>query len=340
MEGVTDAPMRALQGERGGFTYAVAEYLRVSQTVPGEKVLLRHVPELARQGRTVTGLPVQVQLLGGDPERLAQVAQMACRLGAWGIDLNFGCPAATVNRHDGGATLLKYPQRIRAIVAAVRQAVPASVPVSAKLRLGWDDLAAIETNAEMAAQGGATWLTIHARTRMQGYAPPVYWASIGKVRQRLGIPIIANGDIWTVDDLRRCRDETGCQHFMLGRGALADPNLPWLAARFLGLDAPGDNEFAPVHWRGLMSQLLLWTERLQPQAVPRIVLRMKQWFRFAALHGDFRLFDRVKRCRTTVEIFDVLALTDHCRPGLGRSKMQAETVAHAKRPAVAAADSE
>ena len=100
---------------------------------------------------------------------------MACDAGALGIDINFGCPAPTVNSHDGGATLLKYPHRIREIVRAVRDAVPSDLPVSAKLRLGWESIDDIYENARMAADGGASWITIHARTRAQGYQPPVYW---------------------------------------------------------------------------------------------------------------------------------------------------------------------
>ena len=169
---------------------------------------------------------MQVQLLGGDAGRLAAAAVRAHECGAAAVDLNFGCPAKTVNRHDGGATLLKYPGRIREIVAAVRAALPPHVPVSAKLRLGWDTIDAIDENAGMAAEGGAAWITIHGRTRFAGYAPPIFWKPIGRVRERLGIPVVANGDIWTVDDFRRCRDETGCRHFMLGRGALANPRLP------------------------------------------------------------------------------------------------------------------
>src|SRR3954470_23925874 len=177
MEGVTDAPMRALLSERGGFSFCVTEFLRVSQDVVPAKVFRASVPELLRNGCTTpSGLPVSVQLLGGDPGRLAESALVAVRAGALAIDLNFGCPAPTVNRHDGGATLLKHPQRIRAIVEAVRQALPPSIPVSAKLRLGWDSLDPVHENAEMAAQGGASWITIHARTKMQGYQPPVYWA--------------------------------------------------------------------------------------------------------------------------------------------------------------------
>src|SRR5205085_9731020 len=118
-------------------------------------------------------------------------------------------------------------------------AVPADLPVSAKLRLGWDNIHAIHVNAERAAEGGADWITIHARTKSQGYRPPAYWKPLGEVRARLRIPVVANGEIWTIDDLRRCRDETGCQHFMLGRGALVDPNLARIAARELGLPGVG-----------------------------------------------------------------------------------------------------
>ena len=138
MQGLTDAPMRAFQGEAGAFTFAVSEFLRVNADMPPPKVFRRHVPELGQGGRTRSGLPVQVQLLGGDAGRMAEAAVAAYKAGAQAMDINFGCPAPTVNRHDGGATLLKHPQRIREIVRAVRDALPPDVPVSAKLRLGWD----------------------------------------------------------------------------------------------------------------------------------------------------------------------------------------------------------
>ena len=200
MEGVTDAPMRAVQGEAGAFTFAVSEFLRISHAVPPKHVFFRHVPELRLGGTTPTGLPVQVQLLGGDPGRMAEAAVLAHECGATAIDLNFGCPAKTVNRHDGGATLLKFPHRIRDIVRAVREAVPTGVPVSAKMRLGWDSIDSIDENAAMAAEGGAAWIAIHGRTRLAGYAPPIFWEPIGRIRAALPIPVVANGDIWTLDD--------------------------------------------------------------------------------------------------------------------------------------------
>jgi tRNA-dihydrouridine synthase C len=304
MEGVTDAPMRALQGATGAFAFAVSEFLRVAHAIPPKHVFYRHVPELFAGGLTPTGLPVQVQLLGGDAGRMAQAAALAHELGARAIDINFGCPARTVNRHDGGATLLQHPRRIREIVAALRAALPAEVPVSAKLRLGWDSVEAIYLNAEMAAEGGADWLTIHARTRTQGYAPPVEWALIGRVRERLGIPVVANGDIWSIEGFRRCREQTGCRHFMLGRGALANPGLADQVAAELGIgrrrsQADADAEH---NWPARLARLAEWTRDFDGQDTGRVLYRMKQWLRLAATFGTFTRFDAIKRASSVEEL--------------------------------------
>lgn len=301
MEGVTDAPMRAVQGIGGAFTFAVSEFLRVSHAVLPRSLVLRHVPELRTGGRTLTGLPVQVQLLGGDAGRVAASAAVAVEAGAAAIDLNFGCPARTVNRHDGGATLLRYPRRIREIVAAVRAAVPAGVPVSAKLRLGWDRVDAIFENAAMAAEGGAAWLTVHARTRDQGYAPPVFWPLVGRVREQLRIPVVANGDIRTVEGFRRCRDETGCRHYMLGRGALADPGLAQRVAAELGLAAPPAG--GEIDWSAELRRLIAWTPA---DSAGGVVKRLKQWLRMAAAYGTFGRFEEVKRAASAAEVLAVV----------------------------------
>jgi len=299
MDGVTDASMRALQGELGGFSYCVTEFLRVSQDVLQAKAFLREVPELQHGSRTLTGLPVQVQLLGGDPEKMALSALVAVNTGATAVDINFGCPAPTVNRHDGGASLLKSPCRIRGVVQAVRQAVPSHIPVSAKLRLGWENIEDIHENAAMAAEGGADWITIHARTRAQGYAPPVYWEPIGQVRKALDIPVVANGDIWTLEDFRRCREVTGCSHFMLGRSALADPRMPGLVGRELGLQAPVQE----LDWPRLLQGLVRHSLGLPAFGT---LTRLKQWIRIASRYGQFPHFDALKRSQSLEQFFEIL----------------------------------
>ena len=307
MEGITDAPMRALQGSTGAFTYAVSEFLRVSSEPIQRRIFLRDVPELQGGGFTPTGLPVQVQILGGDPELMAASAYAACEAGAKAIDINFGCPAKTVNRHDGGASLLKHPTRIRDIVRTVRDTVPNGIPVSAKLRLGWESIDDIHLNAAMAAEGGAAWLTIHARTRTQGYQPPVFWPEIGKVREALPLPVIANGDIWNLDDFRRCREETGCIHFMIGRGALANPRLSRQIASELGLISMGNmTDWHDEEWLPLLHGLANFSTGLAATLPLHILLSFKQWLKLAANHGNFRHFDAIKQSQTLEEFFSKL----------------------------------
>lgn len=307
MEGVIDAPMRAFASEVGGLDACVSEFIRISQQVPPHRIFHRSVPELKTGGLTASGVPVQVQLLGGDPDLLAEAAFRACEAGAWGIDLNFGCPAPTVNRHDGGATLLKFPQRIRTIVEVVRNAVPLTHPVSAKLRLGWDSMEAIHFNADQVAEGGASWITIHGRTKVQGYAPPAYWKPIGEVRKRLSIPVIANGEIWTYEDFLRCQDETGCEHFMLGRGALADLYLPGRIRRVLrgGSELEFNEPVSTQQWLKLFMRFaeICSSHSFQESATLR---RIKQWVGLVERRWVLAWSAPLKRVHRLEEVFELL----------------------------------
>lgn len=306
MEGVTDAPMRALLTEKPGFTHCVTEFLRISQIALPNKCYRRHAVELAKGSRTDSGVPVLFQLLGGNAERLALSAARAVEMGATGIDLNFGCPAPTVNNHDGGAALLKDPPRIEAIVKAVREAVPKEVSVSAKLRLGWDDINQIHENAERAARGGADWITIHGRTKTQGYMPPAYWGPIGEIRRNLSIPVVANGEIWTLDHFKLCREQTGCEHFMLGRGALANPELAGQVARELGiLKAEAPAYPSAEEWRRLLERFMDISEPLSDN--PNYsVRRVKQWMRYVAARAPFPDFERVKTMQAHAEMKNLI----------------------------------
>ena len=225
MEGLLDFVLRDILTRIGGVDRCVSEFIRVTNTVLPDRVFIRVVPELLNGGRTFAGVPVRAQLLGSDPVCLADNAAALAALGPHGIDLNFGCPAKVVNRHGGGAALLDDPELVAKIVAAVRRAVPAHMPVSAKMRLGFnDDSRAVEC-ASAIAGAGADELVVHARTKADAYRPPAYWHRIEDIRAAVNIPVVANGEIWTVEDALRCREISGCDMLMIGRGMVTDPGL-------------------------------------------------------------------------------------------------------------------
>ncbi len=305
MEGITDAPFREFITRTGFYDYCVSEFIRVSGTVLSTKMFRKHIPELLQHSRTSSNTPVQIQLLGGDPDRLAESALNAIEVGALGIDLNFGCPAPTVNRHDGGATLLQYPYRLEKIIRTVRDRVPAHIPVSAKMRLGFADPEAIYENALRAEQGGASWITIHGRTKTQGYIPPAYWKPIGKVRRSISIPVVANGEIWSMEDFKKCREETGSIHFMIGRAALAQPTLAKQIRKELGIELciPEKKAFQfteslnPNTWAGIFEKYA----ELQPSEK-----RIKQWIRYLAQKRHVSWWDPIKSLGSTREILNYL----------------------------------
>ena len=225
MEGLTDPLMRDLLTSVGHYDWCVTEFIRITDSLLPAHVFYQFCPELNNGGKTRSGTPVHVQFLGNDANRLAQNAARAAELGAPAIDLNFGCPAKTVNRHRGGAVLLDEPDVIYALVKAVRDAVPAHIPVSAKMRLGYLDENHTLDNARAIESAGASWLTVHARTKSDGYKPPAYWEKLPAVQQAIQIPVIANGEIWTLEQAERCLAVSGCADLMLGRGAVTRPDL-------------------------------------------------------------------------------------------------------------------
>ena len=280
MEGLLDFVLRDILTRVGGIDRCVSEFIRITDQLLPERVFTRIVPELLSGGRTFAGVPVRAQLLGSDPACMADNAERLASLGPAGIDLNFGCPANVVNRHGGGAALLREPETIYAIVAAVRRSVPAHMPVSAKMRLGYlDDSRAVEC-ALAISQGGADEMVVHARTKAQAYRPPAYWERIADIRAAVKIPVIANGEIWTVDDARRCREISGCDSLMIGRGAVVDPGL--------GLAIKADMNkkvLNAVTWAQLLPCVLdFWhivTTRLDQKAQAG---RLKQWLNFLRRH--------------------------------------------------------
>jgi tRNA-dihydrouridine synthase C len=247
MEGLLDATLRDVLTRTGGIDRCVSEFIRVTDTLLPERAFVRVVPELLNGGCTRAGVPVRPQLLGSDPACLADNAARLADLSPDGVDLNFGCPAKTVNQSRGGAVLLDEPELVGRIVLAVRRAVPAHLPVSAKMRLGFNDDSRAEDCALAIAEAGANELVVHARTKAHGYRPPAYWERIAELRASLPsvhrMQLIANGEIWNPADALRCREVSGCDALMIGRGMVNDPGLA-LAIR--GLGGVGWSEILPL----------------------------------------------------------------------------------------------
>ena len=277
MEGLLDFVLRDMLTRVGGIDRCVSEFIRITNTVLPDKTFYRVMPELHHGGRTFAGVPVRAQLLGSDPACLADNAARLATLGPHGIDLNFGCPAKVVNRHGGGAALLEDPELMQRILLAVRAAVPPDMVVSAKMRLGYNDDSRAEECALALAAGGAQEIVVHARTKADAYRPPAYWERIADVRAVLQIPVIANGEIWNVDDALRCRALSGCEDLMLGRGMVTDPGLAWAIRAQLQPGTP----VPTVDWHSLWPLIgdfwRLVCSRLEPKQQAG---RLKQWLNF------------------------------------------------------------
>lgn len=236
MEGVTEPNFRDLvlvrnaPEELGG---AFTEFARVAQTALPKRTLREHL------GPRRFAQPVGLQLMGSEPALVAESARRAEAAGAPLVDLNFGCPAKGALRGCAGSALLRDPAAVETLVRAASGAV-VNVPVTAKIRAGYDDDRQLEDLARAAEAGGAALLTVHCRTRAEHYQPEVDWRRIARAASAVKIPVCGNGGVLVHADLERMRRETGCAFVMVGRAALGDP---WIfggrrvsaadAARFL-----------------------------------------------------------------------------------------------------------
>ncbi|MFN3711657.1 MAG: tRNA dihydrouridine(16) synthase DusC [Alishewanella aestuarii] len=299
MEGVVDHLMREMLTQIGGYDLCITEFVRVVDQKLPARVFTRLCPELLQGGKTRAGTPVRVQLLGQEPHWLAENAARAVELGSPGVDLNFGCPAKAVNKSRGGAVLLKETETLYRIVKAVRDAVPAQFPVSAKIRLGYDDTSLALDNAKAIAEAGASSLAIHARTKSDGYRPPAYWPWIAKIKQQVKIPLVANGEIWNAEQALLCQQQSQCQDIMLGRGALAMPNL----ARHIR------DQVAPLPWPEVLALLMHYSEfEIAGDKGKYYANRVKQWFSYLKLQYPEaqQLFSQLRLLTKSRDILQLL----------------------------------
>lgn len=220
MEGVTAPSFRDLVLKRhapsdlgGAFT----EFVRVVDGPVAPKELMKFL------GTAKFPIPVGLQLMGADLDGVEGSAANVAALGIPVLDLNFGCPAKGALRGCAGAATLRDPKNLEAAVKAARRGVDGAIPVTAKIRAGFDHARDVEVIARAAEAGGAAMLTIHCRTRREGYCDEVDWTRIERAVNAVSIPVAGNGSAWVHADLERMRRETGCEFVMVGRGALADP---------------------------------------------------------------------------------------------------------------------
>ena len=309
MEGLLDEVLRAVLTHSGGYDHAVTEFARVSGTVLPTRFFRRMAPELDAGSRTAGGTPVHVQLLGSDPACMADNAVQLASLAPAGVDLNFGCPAQTVNRHRGGAVLLDDPELLHRIAVAVRAVVPATIALSAKMRLGVTDTGRALECAQALSAGGAGTLVVHARTKADGYRPPAHWEWVARIDDAVSVPVVANGEVWCAADWQRCRAVSGVADVMLGRGAVADP---FLASRIRAgrLEQP-DAEERAREWATLLPLIALFRERVKRKVAARHVPgRIKQWLHLLARNYPQaqQLFATIRGLRTLAEVEAALVL--------------------------------
>lgn len=252
MAGITDRPMRRLAAQYGA-GLVVSEMIASGALSAGND-------DMRRKLAASPGLPHMVQLAGCEAEWMARAAKIAEQSGADIIDINFGCPAKRVTNGYAGSALMRVPELAQSLVEAVVGAI--SLPVTVKMRLGWDDQSLNAPDiARRAVEAGAQMITVHGRTRQQFYKGEARWAPVRAVVESVGVPVVVNGDITTVDQAREALRLSGAAAVMIGRGAQGQPWIVGqIAAGLAGQNAQeaptGDDLVAVVveHYEGVLDE--------------------------------------------------------------------------------------
>ncbi|SCA63789.1 tRNA-dihydrouridine(16) synthase [Chlamydiales bacterium SCGC AG-110-P3] len=218
MEGLGDRTFRVAINMIGGFDEACTEFIRVPKNA--------HIRSLAKvyDSQELVTIPLAAQIMGDHEQLMAEMANELISRGAPRIDLNCGCPSNVVVGRGAGSSLLKCPEQLFRLVSAISQVgIEHSIPVTVKMRSGYEDTSLFEENLKAIEDGGATFITIHPRTKLEGYRPPADWSLIARAKEVVSLPVIGNGDIRNGEDAIRMLKETGCDGLMIGRGAAVDP---------------------------------------------------------------------------------------------------------------------
>jgi len=267
MEGVGDRCFRKAMASVGGFDEAVTDFIRVPSNA--------HVKSLAKvyDAKETTPIPLAAQLMGSDPILMGEMAQEIASKGAPRIDLNCGCPSNTVTGRGAGSSLLKDPSTLYEIAKSLVKAV--SIPVTIKMRSGFEDTSLFKENLLAAQESGVQFITLHPRTKVDGYTPPAKWELIAQAKSLLHIPVVGNGDILNIDHALAMLKTTQCDALMVGRGAVINPFIfHQIRAHFSG------KSFIPK-WEGLVRYFEVYLAEI-PSDMParNKISKMKQLMSF------------------------------------------------------------
>jgi len=302
MEGVIDALMRDLLCTINDYDLCITEFVRIVDALLPKQVFYRICPELNNNAYTGKNTPLRMQLLGQEPNWMAENAVRVIELGSHGVDVNFGCPSKAVNKSKGGAVLLKDPEKIYQILSSIRNAIGNDVQLSAKIRLGYENTDLFFEVVSAVESAGANDLAIHARTKTHGYKPPAYWDYIAQAVKRSHLNIIANGEVWGKESAIACIKTSHTNSLMLGRGALSLPNIGNVIKH---------NE-TPMGWQQLKNLLITYSElELVGDNSFYFSSRLKQWLRYLKLEyaEAEELFQSIKTLKDKTEILRLINLS-------------------------------
>lgn len=265
MEVLADWQFRGAIAAIGGMDEAVHEFMRIpdqAELTAVRGALRRYDPrELGR-------IPLAAQVMGGDPAAMGLAAAVLADAGAPRIDLNCGCPSRRVTSRGAGSSLLKEPRAVydvvREMVCAVEDA--GDVPVSVKMRSGFDSIRLLEDNVRAVVEGGARMITLHPRTKVQGYKGSADWGLIARVKELVGeqVEVVGNGDVTSPADAKRMLHLTACDHLMIGRGAVRNPWIFWEIREALreGCSDPSSAHLSDMVYRCLAAEVDFYTRYL------------------------------------------------------------------------------
>ena len=301
LAGVSDSPFRQLAREQGA-AGVYTEMVSADGLVRGQKATLDYI-EFQPHER-----PIGIQVFGSEPAVMAEAARVLGDLPAERrpdlIDINMGCPVRKVVNRCAGAALLQDVPRIERIVRGMVEASP--VPVTAKIRLGWDGGSRNVVEVSKALEGaGAAAVAIHARTRAEKFEGTAHWEMIGEAKRAVSIPVIGNGDVREPDDALRMLRETGCDGVMMGRAAFGDPwvfrraRAAWETGERLPLPTPRERLEAGIRHLGMM------VKSVGPGSAAREMRKHVAWY-VKGLPHSARVREQVNHTRSVEEMVGLL----------------------------------